>query len=62
MLESTARQDADNQRHEILEYTNRHHLHVDEFIEIEISLRPRTEEGIGNLWEQRSRQSGLRSE
>jgi len=36
---STARQDADNQRHEILEYANRHHLHVDEFIEIEISSR-----------------------
>lgn len=36
---STTKQDADNQRHEILEYTNRNHLHVDEFIEIEISSR-----------------------
>jgi DNA invertase Pin-like site-specific DNA recombinase len=36
---STIRQDADNQRHEILEYTNQNHLHVHEFIEIEISSR-----------------------
>jgi len=36
---STARQDADNQRHEILEYANKNHLHVDDFIEVEISSR-----------------------
>ena len=36
---STTRQDADNQRHELLEYTNQNHVHVDEFIEIEIPSR-----------------------
>lgn len=36
---STVRQDADNQRHEILEYANKHHLHIDDFIEVEISSR-----------------------
>ena len=36
---STSRQDADNQRHEILEYANQNHLHVDEFIEAEVSSR-----------------------
>ena len=35
----TTRQDADNQKHELLEYTNQNHLHVDEFIEMEISSR-----------------------
>lgn len=30
------RQDAVNQRHEILEYGNKNHLHVDEFIEAEL--------------------------
>ncbi len=36
---STTKQDAENQRHEILEYTNQNHLHVNEFIEVEISSR-----------------------
>ena len=36
---STAKQDVDNQRHEILEYANKNHLHVGEFMEIEISSR-----------------------
>ena len=36
---STVRQDADNQRHEILEYANKNHLHIDDFIEVEISSR-----------------------
>ena len=36
---STARQDADNQRHEILEHVNKNHLHVDDFIEAEMSSR-----------------------
>ena len=36
---STARQDADNQRHEILEHVNKNHLHVDDFIEVEMSSR-----------------------
>ena len=36
---STVRQDIENQRHEILEYVNKNHLHVDEFIEAEISSR-----------------------
>ena len=36
---STTKQDADNQRHEILEYANKNHLHVDDFIEVEISSR-----------------------
>ena len=36
---STVRQDADNQRHEILEYANKNHLHVDDFIEVAISSR-----------------------
>jgi len=36
---STTRQDADHQRHEILEYTNQRQLHVGEFIEVEISSR-----------------------
>jgi DNA invertase Pin-like site-specific DNA recombinase len=36
---STVRQDADNQRHEILEHVNKNHLNVDEFIEAEISSR-----------------------
>jgi putative DNA-invertase from lambdoid prophage Rac len=35
----TTRQYADNQKHELLEYTNQNHLHVDEFIEIGISSR-----------------------
>jgi len=35
---STTKQDAENQRHEILEYTNQNHLHVDEFIEVEMHL------------------------
>jgi len=36
---STVRQDADNQRHEILEYANKNHLHIDDFIEVEVSSR-----------------------
>ena len=36
---STVRQDADIQRHEILEYANKNHLHIDDFIEVEISSR-----------------------
>lgn len=36
---STVRQDADNQRHEILEYANKNHLHIDDFIAVEISSR-----------------------
>ncbi len=36
---STVRQDIENQRHEILEYVNKNHIHVDEFIEAEISSR-----------------------
>ena len=36
---STVRQDTDNQRHEILEYANKNHLHIDDFIEVEISSR-----------------------
>jgi DNA invertase Pin-like site-specific DNA recombinase len=51
---STTKQDADNQRHEILEYTNQRHLHVDAFIEVEISSRKdqkqrRIEELMGKL-------------
>jgi DNA invertase Pin-like site-specific DNA recombinase len=51
---STTKQDADHQRHEILEYTNQHHLHVDAFIEVEISSRKdqkqrRIEELMGKL-------------
>lgn len=36
---STVRQDAYNQRHEILEYANKNRLHIDDFIEVEISSR-----------------------
>jgi len=36
---STVRQDADNQRHEILEYANKNYLHIDDFIEVEVSSR-----------------------
>ena len=36
---STVRQDADNQRHEILEYANKNHLHIDDFIEVKVSSR-----------------------
>jgi putative DNA-invertase from lambdoid prophage Rac len=36
---STTKQDADNQRREILEYTNQNNLHVDAFIEIGVSPR-----------------------
>ena len=36
---NTTRQDADNQKHELLKYTNQNHLHVDEFIEMGISSR-----------------------
>ncbi len=36
---STAEQDTKNQRHEILEYANKHNLHIDEWIEAEISSR-----------------------
>jgi len=36
---STAEQDIKNQRHEILEYANKHKLHVNDWIEIEISSR-----------------------
>jgi hypothetical protein len=32
-------QDVKNQRHEILEYANSNKLHVDDFMEIEISRR-----------------------
>jgi DNA invertase Pin-like site-specific DNA recombinase len=34
---STEQQDVKNQHHEILEYANQHKLHVDKFIEKEIS-------------------------
>lgn len=51
---STTRQDADNQRHEILEYTNKRQLHVEEFIETENSSRKdkkqrRIDELLGKL-------------
>ncbi len=36
---SKEQQDVRNQRHEILEYGNSHGLHIDEFIEVEISSR-----------------------
>ena len=36
---STAEQDIKNQRHEILEYANKNKLHIDNWVEIEISSR-----------------------
>ncbi|MBV7326854.1 recombinase family protein [Chloroflexi bacterium TSY] len=36
---STDQQDAKNQRHEILEYINKHKTSIDKFIEITISSR-----------------------
>ena len=36
---SKARQDDNNQKHEILEYANNNRLHVDDFIEVETSSR-----------------------
>ncbi len=39
MRVSTSKQDANNQRMEILEYANRHDMKIDDFIEIEISSR-----------------------
>ena len=51
---STTRQDADSQRHEILEFTNKQQRPVEEFIEIEISSRKskkqrRIDELLGKL-------------
>ena len=36
---SKEEQDVRNQRHELLEYANRHGLHVDDFVEVEMSSR-----------------------
>jgi DNA invertase Pin-like site-specific DNA recombinase len=41
---STDKQDADSQRHLLLEYANQHKLIIDEFIEIEISSRKNQKE------------------
>lgn len=41
---STAEQDINNQRHEILEYANNQKLHVDDWIDIEISSRKNKKE------------------
>jgi len=47
---STIEQDTKNQRHEILDYTNKNRLLVDEFIEFEISSRKsKAERGIDEL-------------
>ena len=47
---STEMQDVKNQKHEILDYTNRNRLHVDEFIEFEISSRKsKAQRGIDDL-------------
>jgi putative DNA-invertase from lambdoid prophage Rac len=49
---STEMQDVNNQKQEILTYTNSNHLHVDEFIEFEISSRKsKAERGIDKLLE-----------
>jgi DNA invertase Pin-like site-specific DNA recombinase len=49
---STEMQDVKNQQHEILQYINDHHLHVDEFMEFEISSRKsKAERGIDKLLE-----------
>src|SRR4051812_1563271 len=41
---STDKQDADSQRHLLLEYANKHKIIIDEFIEIEISSRKNQKE------------------
>lgn len=41
---STDKQDADSQRHLLLEYANKHKILIDEFIEIEISSRRNQQE------------------
>jgi len=41
---STGKQDLNNQKLEILEYGRRHSIHVDDFIEIEISSRKSTKQ------------------
>src|SRR5436853_6109747 len=41
---STDKQDADSQRHLLLEYANRHKLLIDEFIALEISSRKNQKE------------------
>src|SRR6478672_6687264 len=41
---STYKQDADSQRHLLLEYANKHKLIIDDFIEIEISSRKNQKE------------------
>jgi len=47
---STEMQDVKNQEHEILDYTNRNRLHVDEFMEFEISSRKsKAQRGIDDL-------------
>jgi len=47
---STEMQDVKNQKHEILDYTNRNRLHVDEFMEFEISSRKsKAQRGIDDL-------------
>ena len=48
---NTTRQDADNQRHEILEYTNQNQLFVEEFIETEMSSRrDKKQRRLTNCW------------
>ena len=47
---STEEQNVKNQRHEILEYANRNHLHVSDWREFEISsTKSKTERGINEL-------------
>jgi DNA invertase Pin-like site-specific DNA recombinase len=47
---STEEQNIKNQRHEILEYANRNHLHVSDWREFEISsTKSKTERGINEL-------------
>lgn len=49
---STEMQDVKNQKHEILDYANRNHIHIDDWMEYEISSRKsKVERGIDKLLE-----------
>jgi DNA invertase Pin-like site-specific DNA recombinase len=43
---STDKQDADNQRHTILDYANQHKIFIDEFVSIQISSRKSVKERL----------------
>ena len=46
---SSDKQTVSNQRSEILEYAHRNNIHIDEFIEVEMSSRKSTKERKLNL-------------